>query len=278
MDERHAALHLPSVFPLFSKTAPQSADDLRERMNAGLERAFVLARPPVSIDAPDFPAIDELTISLDNARLRDDAPRAVFETRSRGQKLPVAKFSMTGNRVAVRGAAVDVSVDATDLRLIEGTTADGDIVLLFEGAAAGRVQVAASKAAIESLIATVAKQEAGAHGVTIDDVKLHLQQRGPRSIAAEVQLRARKLFVGASIRITAQLDLDSALTAKISGLRCSGDGPIGSFACGVLSPHLQRLDGREFPLMALPLGDIRLRDVHLAVGDQVAVTAEFAAA
>ena len=35
------------------------------------------------------------------------------------------------------------------------------------------------------------------------------------------------------------------------------------------------IDGREFPLMSLPPGEIPLRDVRLAVGDKLCVTAEF---
>jgi hypothetical protein len=46
-------------------------------------------------------------------------------------------------------------------------------------------------------------------------------------------------------------------------------------ACGILKPYLQKFDGREFPLMSLPLGEIRLRDMQLSVGDQLCVTAEF---
>jgi hypothetical protein len=49
-------------------------------------------------------------------------------------------------------------------------------------------------------------------------------------------------------------------------------------ACGVLKSHLEKIDGREFPLMSLPLGKIRLRDVQLAVGDRLAVTAQFGSA
>ncbi len=247
-------------------------------MNASLARAFVLNRPPVSIDAPAFPAIDALAITLDGAQVRDDAPRASFSTDRAGRDLPIAKLRMAGAGVSIYGASVDVNLDASNVRLLEATNTDGEIVLLFKGAAAGTVEIGASAAAIESLIATVARQQAGAHGVSIDDVKLTLQQRGAHSIAAEVRLRARKLFLSTTIRITGQLELDRSLTAKISSLRCDGDGPIGSLACAALAPHLQCLNGREFPLMALSLGDVRLRDLQLSVGDRVSVTAEFAAA
>jgi hypothetical protein len=105
-----------------------------------------------------------------------------------------------------------------------------------------------------------------------------LRSKSSRSLAAEVRLRAKKLFLSASIRITGQLDLDEELNARISGLNCAGDGAIATMACGVLKPHLEKIDGREFPLMSLPLGKIRLRDVQLAVGDKLSVTAQFGSA
>jgi hypothetical protein len=88
-------------------------------------------------------------------------------------------------------------------------------------------------------------------------------------------LRAKKLFLSASLRITAQLDLDEELNARISELDCTGDGAIAAVACGVLKPHLEKLNGREYPLMSLPLGQVRLRDVRVAVGEKLSVTAEF---
>jgi hypothetical protein len=84
--------------------------------------------------------------------------------------------------------------------------------------------------------------------------------------------------MSAALRITGQLDLDEKLTAKISGLDCTGDGAIASIACGVLKPHLQKIDGREFPLMSLPLGEVRLRAVQISVEDKLIVTAEFGSA
>ena len=79
------------------------------------------------------------------------------------------------------------------------------------------------------------------------------------------------------MHIAADLDLDQQLNAVISGLTCKGDGAIGALACGVLSPHLQKLNGRSFPLLALPLGEIRLRDVQLSAAGAIRVTAQFGA-
>jgi hypothetical protein len=152
------------------------------------------------------------------------------------------------------------------------------VLLLLHSAANGHIEISTLTSDLEALIAEVAKTEAAKHGVTIDGVQLLLRSQSSRSLAAEVRLRAKKLFLSASMKITGQLDLDEELNARVSGLDCTGDGAIASVACGVLKPHLQKIDGREFPLMSLPLGEVRLRDVRLAVGDKLSVTAEFGSA
>jgi hypothetical protein len=267
-----------AVFPLFSNKSPASADELRDQLNASLSRALMLRAPAVQIEAPDFPRIESLAISLDGAALQSNPPQPNLTARERGREIAVGRLSISGRSVEIQGATADLNLNATAVRLVEATNSDGEIVLLFDGAKSGRIEASAAKSAIEALIETLAKQQAGAHGVTIERVTLDLQQRGERSIAAEVGLRAKKLFVGASIRITAQLDLDDALNARLSNLKCHGEGAFGSVACGMLSPHLDRANGMVFPLSALPFGELQVRDVQIAVGDRVTVTAEFAAA
>ena len=77
----------------------------------------------------------------------------------------------------------------------------------------------------------------------IDNVQLKLRQTNERSLAAEVHLRARKLFLSASIRVTGQLDLDDQLNLKISDLNCTGDGGNGD-SC-VRHPHALPAENRR---------------------------------
>jgi hypothetical protein len=187
----------------------------------------------------------------------------------------IDSFRVTASPFSVGPASVDFQLNAQGVALHRAHDRNGQLLLLLHNAADGRVEISLPVSDLEALIAEVAKAEAGRHGVNIDSVQLTLRARDARSLAAEVRLRAKKLFVSASIRITGQLDLDGQLNAKISGLDCSGEGAIASVACGVLKPHLQKLDGREFSLMSLPLGEVRLRDVRIAVEDRLSVTAEF---
>jgi hypothetical protein len=222
-----------------------------------------------------YPHLDSLTVSLDGARLPERPPPMPSITGEPRPALTIDALSLNASPLLVGPAPVEFTFSAKGVQLHQANDRDGNVLLLVHDASSGHIAISLAISDLEALIAEVAKTEAGTHGVNIDSVELSLRSRSPRSLAAEVRLRAKKLFITASLRVTGQLDLDEHLNARISGLDCTGEGAIASVACGVLKPHLQKLDGREFPLMSLPLGEVRLRDLHIAVDENLSVTAEF---
>jgi hypothetical protein len=265
------------MLPLYSKTFPASATELAELLNASVQRLFDNAAKPVTVVDDAFPRLSEIRITLDGAELRANPPRPPVMKGASSAGIEAEKLYVNAAEVLIGPATANIRLDARDVRFDQAKDTKGEVVLMLKSATDGEVEVSADQRSIEQAIAAVAKQEAGKHGVAIDDVKLSVRTGGERSINAEVQLRAKKLFFTTTVRITAQLAMDEQLNARLFGLGCNGDGPIGAMACGFLQPHLQRLDGREFPLMALPLGDIRLRDVRVAAGQMLSVTAQFGA-
>jgi hypothetical protein len=266
------------MFPLKTTTFPADAPDLARLLNKSLRDLFDLSSDPVELREISYPHLAELFASLDGAQLRAQPPSMPSLAANLVPALTIDSFRAKGSGMSVGPAVIDFLLAAQNLDLHRAPDAEGNIVLVPHRAGNGRIEVSVSPSDIETLVAEVAKSEAGKHGVTIEGVELTLRSNSPRSLAAEVRLRAKKLFLSASIRISGQVDLDDALVARISGLDCTGDGAFASIACGVLKSHLQKLDGREFPLMSLPLGEIRLRDVRIAAGDKLSVTAEFGAA
>jgi hypothetical protein len=266
------------MFPLKTATFPSNAPDLAERLNASLRNVFDLPNDPVVVREVSFPHLASLDVSLDGAHLRGQPPAVPAIGGEPTPALTVDSFSAKGSAMSVGPALVDFALEAQQLDLHRANDADGNIVLVLHKARDGRIEVSASTSDLETLIAEVAKAEAARHGVGIDSVHLALRSNSPRSLGAEVRLRAKKLFLSTSLRITGQLDLDEKLNARLSGLDCTGEGAIASVACGVLKPHLANLDGREFPLMSLPLGEVRLRDVRIASGEKLSITAEFGSA
>ncbi|HVF73185.1 MAG TPA: hypothetical protein VM940_16405 [Chthoniobacterales bacterium] len=266
------------MFPLKTTTFPANAAELTERLNESLRDLFNLRADPVEVLEVAYPHLATLTASLDDAEVKGRPPEMPAVSGPATPALTVDIFRATGSRLAVGPAAVDFVLEATAVDLRRAPDRAGNIVLLLHDAGHGRIGISSSTADLEALIAEVAAAEAGKHGVAVDNVQLSLASSGPRSLAAEVRLRGKKLFMSAALRITGRVDLDEQLNARISGLDCTGDGAIASVACGFLKPQLQQLDGRVFPLMSLPMGNVRLRDVQIAAGERLSVSAEFGSA
>ena len=263
------------MFPLNTDIFPATAADLSRQLNNSLRGLFGLNRDPVEVREKSYPHLESMQVSLDGAVLPERPPGMPSVAGTPEPALTIADFRVSASPLSVGPAAVDFRLAAQGVELHRALDHSGSLLLLLHNAANGRVEISVAVSDFEALIAEVAKVEAGRHGVNIDSVQLSLRSRSSRSLAAEVRLRAKKLFVSASLRITGELDLDEQLNARISGLDCTGDGAIASVACGILKPHLQKLDGRDFSLMSLPLGEVRLRDVRIAASDKLSVTAEF---
>jgi hypothetical protein len=266
------------MFPLKTDTLPANAGDLARRLNESLCDLFDLPSDPVVVREVSYPHLASLTVSLDGAHLRGQPPAIPSVGGKQTPALTVDSFRAKGSAMSVGPAAVDFALEAQQLELHRANDANGNVVLVLHKAAKGRIEVSASTSDLEALIAGVAKTEGAKHGVAIDSVRLTLRSNNSRSLSAEVRLRAKKLFLSTSLRITGQLDLDEELNAAVSGLECTGEGAIATVACGVLKPHLEKLEGRNFPLMSLPLGEVRLRDVKIAAGEKLSITAEFGTA
>ena len=263
------------MFPLKSTTFPATATALAAELNDSLRDLFGLTRDPVTILERSYPHLVSLIVSLTGAKLPERPPATPSVGTPSEPALTIDAFAVNASPISVGPASVDFQLIANHVVLHRAHDRNGQLLLLLHNATDGRVEISLAVSDLEALIAEVAEAEAGRHGVNIDGVQLKLRAMDARSLAAEVRLRAKKLFLSATIRITGQLDLDRELNARISGLDCSGQGAIASVACGLLKPHLQKLDGREFSLMSLPLGEVRLRDVRIAVDDRLSVTAEF---
>ncbi|MDP9098606.1 MAG: hypothetical protein M3N48_06380 [Verrucomicrobiota bacterium] len=263
------------MLPLKTNTLPDNAADLARRLNESLRELFQVPNDPVAVREVSYPHLASLTVSLDGAQLRSQPPTVPSPAGEATPSLIVDSFVAKGSQISVGPAAVDFALQAKNVHLHRATDSQGNVVLMLHSAADGRIEVSASPADLEALIAEVAKSEAAKQGVVIDSVQLSLRSNSPRSLAAEVRLRAKKLFLSTSLRITGQVDLDEELNAKISGLDCTGEGAMGGIACGILKPHLEKINGRKFSLMSLPLGEVRLRDVRIAAGDRLSITAEF---
>ncbi len=263
------------MFPLHTATFPSSATDLERLLNESLQRVFITESAPVTIRNASYPHLEEMRVSLDGARLRADPPHPPVISGKTSPALEIGQLTLSASPFSLGSAAVNLSFSASEVRLGQSKDSNDQIVFSLESATEGNIEISATQTDLEALIAKLAQNQAGKQGITIDGVQLKLRQKSAHSLAAEVRLRARKLFLSAALRVTGKLDLDDQLNLKISGLDCVGDGAMATLACGILKPYLRRIDSRVFPLMSLPIGEARLRNVRLTVDEKLTVTAEF---
>jgi hypothetical protein len=266
------------MLQLDAAALPSSAADLQRLLNEALERIFISKPHPVTVCDHSYPRLDEIAISLDGARLRPEPTRPSTATGEILPALEIGRLSVNASPLSIGPAALNLSISATAVELGQSQDSNEQIVLSLKSVAQGNIKISMRQSDLGALITKLARGQASKQGVTIDGVQLTLRQESAHSLAVEVRLRARKLFLAASLRVTGQLDLDDQLNLKISRLTCTGEGGIAGMACGILKPYLEKFDGRELPLMSLPLGKVHLRDVRLAVGDDLTITAEFGSA
>jgi hypothetical protein len=266
------------VFPLYTANFPSSAPDLECLLNHGLQRSFSFDADPVRVRDASYPHLKEIRVCLDGARLRSNPPRPASIRGETFPALRVDQLSLSAQALSIGPASIDLSLHAHTVDFVQGKDSNEQVALALKNAADGKIEVSISHTSLAALITTLAQDQASKQGITISEAQLDLRPNNPHSLAAQVRLRVRKLFLNASLSVTGQLDLDDHLNLKISGLNCTGDGAIASLACAILTPYLRKIEDQEIPLMLLPLGEIRLRDARLAVDDNLSITAEFGSA
>jgi hypothetical protein len=264
------------MFPLHRKTFPPNAEALREALEESLRRVMRPATQMVAVEEKLYPELAAIRISLDGANAGDrPPPRPAPPIGPVDPALWVEHFEISGRPILVQRTEIELSCVARDVQIGQGRDAEGNLLLLLQDAAEGNVEIAVSVTDLEALVLAGAKAEAGKQGVTVEEVRIALRSRGERSLDVQVQVRARKLFLSATVRITGSVEIDDQLNARLSGLDCTGEGALGALACNFLGPHLQRFNEREFSLLALPLGEMKLREIKMAAGNRLIVTARF---
>jgi hypothetical protein len=266
------------MFPLHTAALPSSAPDLARRLNESLQRVFVTESDPVMVRDHSYPHLEAINISLDGARLRADPPRPPASSEKPSAALNVDELVLSASSLSLGPISIDLALSARDVQLGQAKDSNAQILLSIESASEGHAAISAPPAGLEALITELVQDQGNKRGITIDHVQLKVRQESPNSLAAEVRLRARKVFLSASLKVTGRLELDDQLNLQVSDLKCTGDGGIATLACGILKPYLEKIDGRKFPLMSLPLGEVQLRDVRLVVDEKLSVTAEFGSA
>ncbi len=266
------------MIPLHRTQFPNSKAELAEAMDEALRRYVRKTGPLVTIHARVFPYLDEININFDGAELDGSLPSLAKPVGETKPACEAAAVTISGRHISLRGAPLNLQLSARDLVFDQGRDDQGQALLLVKSIRTGHFVLSVAQMDLEKAIREMAVREAARHGIVIEETRLSLRARGPRSLAADVRLRARKFLFRTHIDISGQVNIDDQFNARVSNLKCRAEGTIGSIACGALQPHLQRLEGQSFPLMSFPLVEIKLRDVRITVADAIEITADFGSA
>jgi hypothetical protein len=264
------------MIPLGGNDFPATAADLADSLRAALREVVRLPdeRAAVAVDA------DRLRIDLSGGVVT--VPGQLADTAGVGQTKPGPAFKsleVLAHPVAVEGAKIDFDLTAGAVSFNFDRTRAGRPVLTLASATDGRVVVRVSRAELLALVTAKARAAAKEKGVEIERIDLNLTQLGPRSVRLEakapVQTKALFKTVRGAVTFAGRLDVDDRLVAKLSELNVAGEGMMIALAVNMVRGRITALEGKEFPLTTFALGGVRLRDVQLQVGDELAVTAAF---
>jgi hypothetical protein len=263
------------MIPLPRQKFPDSKSDLADAMDEALHQYVAKPERIVTVSARVFPYLDNIDINFDGATLDKTPETPPTPAGNTKPACEAATLTLSARKLLVHGAPLNVRLEARDLAFDEGFDAEGRLLLLVRKIRTGHIVISAAQLDLEAAIGALAQREARKNGITIEQTRVALRARGARSLSADITLHAKKLLFRTKIDISGQVHINDDFNAKVSNLRCRGDGSIGSIACGVLEPYLRKLEGQTFPLMSLPLGEIQLRDLRIAVADTVEITADF---
>ena len=261
------------IIPLAGAAFPSSAEELRKQLDeAGTELRLKVRS---EVEAANWPAIESLEIDVTGSEV-DDASRFARPGRSSEGSMQVQRFALKGKPISVQHMPLSLEVKGTDTLWNLARRPGGAPALVLERAGDGDIDVRVSRSDVEQLAQTLLSTQAGKHGVNITETRLSFVSRGPRSLSLRADVTAKMMLIKATLTVTGDLDLDDALQLRISNLELTGGGMVAGLARGFLQPHFDRLQARPIALAALEFGEVRLRDVSLAVaGEELQLHAKF---
>jgi hypothetical protein len=263
------------VISLGRKDFPSPRSDLAEALDDALHCFVEKPGRIVELRSRVFPLVDEIRINLDAAIFDSSPPPLAKAEGETVLAFEAVVVNVSGRKVSVRGVPLDLRMELRDVVFDKGFDANGDAVLILRKARDGQFAISALQLQFEEAIRRIGGEKARLWGIELERVRLAMRARGRRSLGADIQIWAKKFFARAKIDIYIQLDITSEFVVKVSQLKCKGDGKLGSFACATLQPFFQRVLEKSFSLKSIPLGEIELRDIHLAVADTVELTVDF---
>jgi hypothetical protein len=267
------------MFPLAGKSFPTSPDELTTAIGEALADVieFPTKADPVSAEGGKWPNLKHVKVDLSGAMIDPTKPPPA-PPKAGGNRQPgisVDQLDVVGQPIHAGKSKLDLTLKAHQVSFDFAHDASGQAMLVLTDAKEGSVQVKIGKSDLQGLLLAAASAAAKQQGVTIQDLQLDLTSDGPRSIGAEIRVKAKKMVMSGTVVVRGKAQVDDQLVATLSDLSCTGEGMIGGMAAAMVGSKLKAFEGKRVSLMAFSLGDTKLRDVTISTGSTIQVAAEF---
>lgn len=264
------------MFLLTRDKLPSTAEGLAEAIEDALRPIASRRERMVVVGGTDLRNLDLIAVDLSGAVINPNHRPTITKEFESEPAISVRRLAVSGDPISILDSQLAFRLEASDVDLNQVRAPDGQVLLVLQSAGSGNIRFAATRAQLEGLITKAAASAAQRQGVTVEGVELDLKANSRQMLDVRVTVTARKLFFRAVLRLAGRIAISDDLVARISDLRCEGDGTIAALACATITPYFARIEQRSFPFSALPIGEVQLRDVAFVVDtEQVVITARF---
>jgi hypothetical protein len=268
-----------AILPLARAELPATGGELAKSITDAWRGALQLKDPTrvVTILGGRYPAIESLRVDLTGANVVPvkKPASAASEPKPTGQMLAVRDFALFAEPMTSRKGNLNLQVTGQNVRLEVQKDKEGRSYLMMTDAKAGTFHYDSTIADMEKMMLASARESASKHAVTVRSVKLNMKNLGPRSIYVDLYVSTLVGFVPAGVRLTARVDVDDEMNARVSNLEADGDEILGPLITLFLRPSLEKYNGKTKRLMGFPNDKVKLKDVRIEVGEKVTLDAVF---
>ena len=267
------------MFYLAGPIEPTHSEDFIKALEGGI-REVVTFPPDVKIVTltGDYPAFDAIRIDLTEGRIntanRPEKPKGVGTGKN---EITAGIFQIIAHPLHVDAGRISLDLSANAVTLRYDVDSSGRQIILPVSSESGTLKMEIPRADLEALILARATAAAAQQGAKITALELKLILRSERSLAIDLRVHAKKMMMGGVVHISGRVDLDDHLTARLSEMKCEGEGVAGKIAAGFLAPKIKQVDGRSFPLADESLNGLHLRDLRVTSVDPVRIEGAFGA-
>jgi hypothetical protein len=264
------------MFLLPRNQIPQTPEELAEAIEDGVRTFASRPQQMVVVHGGDASALDSIVVDLSGANIDHHHRPPPLDRQGATPAMLVRHIYIAGEPIKLLGSDFSFQFEASNVEVYQRPQPDGKLLLILHRAQDGNVRFEISRAAVETMIMSAASKLAEKQGVGVDNAQLELTQHGPRAVDGKLTVSAHKFIFHPVLTLAGTLAVSEEFVATVSNLKCHGEGPVASLACAAISPAFSRIEQRTFPLSALPLGEVELRDLALdAAHDKLVVRARF---